>query len=361
MADDFPADPSTTGQIVVGSTTPGRIDSIDDSDWFAVDLSAGPFELDLVSLEGLLPSFSGLFDSAGDPVAADLRRVFRDDEVVRYTFSIETPGDYFIEICAADEFHPLYDYAIQLEQAVVKSGTPGTDWLLWEPGVDIIDGGAGIDMASFVDSSLRLRIDLDTGIVQMLGGGSDQPTITLTSIEGVTGSSFADTFIGSEADDRFRGLGGPDTFFGAAGADVIDGGDGRDTLRAGRFTLDSEDISLSLLRGRGWIGEAAGDRYANIEDVVSGFGDDILTGDHGDNHLDAQYGDDILIGNAGDDYLDGYWGNDTAVFSYNADQYLVTTSGFVTTVTYIGPGAGDGTDTLAHMENLQFADDLVVV
>lgn len=216
-------------------------------------------------------------------------------------------------------------------------------------------------MASFVDSSLRLRIDLDTGIVQMLGGGSDQPTITLTSIEGVTGSSFADTFIGSEADDRFRGLGGPDTFFGAAGADVIDGGDGRDTLRAGRFTLDSEDISLSLLRGRGWIGEAAGDRYANIEDVVSGFGDDILTGDHGDNHLDAQYGDDILIGNAGDDYLDGYWGNDTAVFSYNADQYLVTTSGFVTTVTYIGPGAGDGTDTLAHMENLQFADDLVVV
>lgn len=127
---------------------------------------------------------------------------------------------------------------------------------------------------------------------------------------GITGSSYVDELRGDDNDNKLRGLGGADTFYTDIGADTIEGGAGIDLLTAGGFYENAADISLSLLAGRGWTGAAKGDHYSGIENVSSGWGDDSLTGDHGDNHLNGGYGDDFLIGAGGNDTLDGGFGTD---------------------------------------------------
>jgi Ca2+-binding RTX toxin-like protein len=147
-------------------------------------------------------------------------------------------------------------------------------------------------------------------------------------------------------------LGGNDTFFGSDGADEIDGGAGRDTFS---FAFSKDGVSASLLRGRGWVGDAEGDRIKNVENLNGTLQDDFLWGDHDYNRLDGSFGDDTLIGNGGDDYILGGFGTDTVVFSGVRAEYDIATTGFSTTVTHLRGGV-DGTDLLGSAEVLRFAD-----
>ncbi|SPJ27608.1 calcium-binding protein [Falsiruegeria mediterranea] len=240
-------------------------------------------------------------------------------------------------------------------------GTPGDDWLAWNPAdttLRTVDGLAGFDMLSFGDANGGVSADLDDQMVFVSELGRE---IVLESIEGITGSSYADELRGDEGNNKLSGLGGPDVFYTDAGADTIQGGDGTDRLVAGEFAAGAADIHLSLLAGRGWSGDALADQYTGIENVSSGWGDDNLTGDHGDNHLNGGYGDDFLIGAGGDDTLDGGHGTDIVLFSGFRRDYTVTNDGFRTTVDYTGPGADDGTNIVIHSEILRFADgDLIL-
>ncbi|GAB5438262.1 beta strand repeat-containing protein [Falsiruegeria mediterranea] len=240
-------------------------------------------------------------------------------------------------------------------------GTPGDDMMTWDPAHQTlrnVDGLAGFDTFSFQDANDGVRGNLadKTVFVSELGR-----SIVLESIEGITGSSYVDELRGDDNDNKLRGLGGADTFYTDIGADTIEGGAGIDLLIAGGFYENAADISLSLLAGRGWTGAAKGDHYSGIENVSSGWGDDSLTGDHGDNHLNGGYGDDFLIGAGGNDTLDGGFGTDIVLFAYDRREYTITNDGFRTTVDYIGPGTGDGTNIVIHSEILRFADgDLIL-
>jgi serralysin len=88
-----------------------------------------------------------------------------------------------------------------------------------------------------------------------------------------------------------------------------------------------------------------------IENAIGSSFDDTITGNAADN---------VLTGGGGNDVLDGGPGIDTAVYSGLFAAYTVTTSGGVTTVADGVPGR-DGTDTLANMERLAFADTRVAL
>gem|GEM_PF-5672610 len=143
------------------------------------------------------------------------------------------------------------------------SGHDGADTLTGGAGADIIAGGSGNDTASYSGSSSGVSIDLNASTAS----GGDAAGDTLTGIENLTGSAFADTLtgdgngnilFGGAGDDALQGLGGDDTLNGGDGSDVFTfgEGDGADTIDGGAaggwtdsITLENADSSAV---GAGW-------------------------------------------------------------------------------------------------------------
>ncbi|TBW10116.1 type I secretion C-terminal target domain-containing protein, partial [Azotobacter chroococcum subsp. isscasi] len=108
------------------------------------------------------------------------------------------------------------------------NGDGGNDILNGGAGNDSLDGGAGTDILDLSDASAGITLTLvqsssnTTVDLSAVGLGTD----TYRNIEGVHGSGFADTLIGSAGDD---------ILIGGAGDDILTGGDGADTFvwRAG--------------------------------------------------------------------------------------------------------------------------------
>ena len=160
----------------------------------------------------------------------------------------------------------------------VLAGGPGrVDILSGDLGNDRLDGSTGtIDIAAYVQSPSSVAVDLTTGLANG-GFGSD----TLANINGVFGSSSADSIKGNGGTNLLDGGGGNDTVLGAAGDDLLGGWTGNDLLDggSGRDVLDLSDsprkVSVNLTRSR-----ASGlgtDRLKSIENV---FGSPLRRLDH---------------------------------------------------------------------------------
>lgn len=109
-------------------------------------------------------------------------------------------------------------------------GGAGDDFLYGGAGNDSLVGGAGSNdfvrfSGSFAASSV---INLATGTATV---GSDIDT--LSGIENVFASPFADEVIGDNGANYVIGFSGQDTLSGGGGNDTLDGGVGRDTLIGG--------------------------------------------------------------------------------------------------------------------------------
>ncbi|MGB9366958.1 MAG: FG-GAP-like repeat-containing protein [Xanthobacteraceae bacterium] len=89
-----------------------------------------------------------------------------------------------------------------------------------------------------------------------------------------------------------------------------------------------------------------GDPRSLITSLITGSGDDAITGNAADNTID---------GNGGHDTIDGKGGTDTAVFAGMRAAYMLTSLGG-TGVRVAGP---DGTDTLSNVEKLAFDDQTI--
>jgi hypothetical protein len=96
-----------------------------------------------------------------------------------------------------------------------------------------------------------------------------------------------------------------------------------------------------------------------------------LNGDGGNNTLvgspeadtiNGLGGNDILTGGGGNDSIDGGAGIDTAVYSGNHVDYQITYNSAVQafTVSDHRQGSPDGTDSVTHVEQFQFADGLSI-
>jgi serralysin len=171
----------------------------------------------------------------------------------------------------------------------------------------------------------RTRIDLNDGASSDTGGLRGNVLIAVgTMIENAIGGGRDDSILGNEVANTLTGKGGNDKLLGALGADTLNGGQGADRLDGGRgldtvLYLGSSDVRINLSKTLQKTGQGE-DRLLKIENVVSGSGDDTLTGNDVANILGAGGGDDQLIGGNGNDQLIGGTGDDQLIGGNGDDR-----------------------------------------
>ena len=188
-------------------------------------------------------------------------------------------------------------------------------------GGDVFDGGAGFDMVLFTDN--QVVVDLQLGVALEVGFKGS----TLIGIEGLTGSLYADTLLGSDADNIVYGRGGRDILSGRAGADILSGGYAGDQLDGGSgsdiasYYTSISGVAINLTTGTASGGDAQGDTLTSIEGLSgSNLGNDSLAGNAGANALQGWGGDDALTGAGGKDTLIGGAGADRFIYGSVADS-----------------------------------------
>ena len=264
------------------------------------------------------------------------------------------------------------------------AGGDGDDTLSGGAGADALDGGAGADTASY-DSAAA-------GIVASLAApgsnAGDAAGDTFTSIENLTGSTFADTLAGASGANVLTGGAGTDSLSGGDGNDTLVGGSQNDTLAGGAgadslvgdagtdtasYASAAAGIVASLVAPGSNTGDAAGDTFTSIENLTGSDFADTLAGNVGANMLTGGAGADSLSGSDGNDTLDGGSQNDTLEGGAGADSlvggngtdtasYAAAAAGIVASLAAPGTSTGDAAgDTYSAVENLTgsaFADIL---
>ncbi|MEP4483981.1 MAG: Ig-like domain-containing protein, partial [Halioglobus sp.] len=182
------------------------------------------------------------------------------------------------------------------------SGGSGNDIIIAGPGNNTYDGGADFDILDYSAATAGITVDLDAGVASINGfGGSD----TVTNMEKIAGSAFADDLTGSDtgAIERFTGNAGSDRIDGGAGNN--DGVDHRASTTGSGITADLNLIVDDQDPNVGWgtITDEFGsiDYVKNIERVYGTNDDDEIVGDANNN---------TFIGYGGNDYIDGGDGYD---------------------------------------------------
>ena len=148
---------------------------------------------------------------------------------------------------------------------------------------------------------------------------------------------------GSNFDDNLRGNNSNNFLIGGAGADALDGRGGADSAA---YATATAGVTASLANSAVNTGDAAGDTYANIENLSGSGFDDTLIGDANNNFLNGRGGADTLDGGAGFD---------------TADYFLSTTPLTVdldTPANNTGEAAGDSYTSIENLRGSAFADTL---
>ncbi|XDA99949.1 M10 family metallopeptidase [Sulfitobacter sp. LCG007] len=210
---------------------------------------------------------------------------------------------------------------VGLGGADVIRGRGGNDLVRGAAGHDDLDGGSGFDMLDYRGSNGGVTVNLQRDNAR--GGHASGDSIA--DFEGVFGSARADRLIGDGGANKLFGGKGADLLKGAAGYDQISGGKGGDRMFGGNGTdtLDysgsQQGVTVNLGSGRGFRGDAAGDRFSGFERVEGSRHADRLTGDGGGNLLKGGHGNDTLDGRGGDDVLKGQGDADTFLFNLGSD------------------------------------------
>ena len=200
-------------------------------------------------------------------------------------------------------------------------------------------------------SKVDLNADLDSTAILTSssdainsGGGAD-------TVYAMGGSDTIDS--GSGNDIVFAGSGN-DTIVGGSGvgADTYVGGEGLDTLS---YAADIQSITIDARLGI-TSGSNVSDNFSEVENFVTGSGNDTLYASPDGNVMDGGSGNDSLYGGMGDDSFVGGIGNDS-IFSGNGNDYV--DAGVGDDLIVGGDGAGDdtyvggaGTDTIKYTSAL---------
>jgi serralysin len=280
------------------------------------------------------------------------------------------------------------------------AGSYGNDQLKGGGAADALDGGDGIDAAIYSDSDVGVNVSLVSG----LGFNGTAAGDTLTNIENLYGSSYADTLTGNglanvlsggQGADTLIGNGGNDSFRYVNGADAVagesvNGGTGTDKLLlegtgaisfAGVTLTSVEQLEYSgagastatfsstQLGGVGQINAVTASGAADGI-IVNGSSADLsgmtfnnwnsgvdtvrINGTAAANTLTGSTENDVINGGAQNDIMDGIRGVDTALFSGHRSDYTIAKVGGNVQLT-----GADGTDTVLHVEKLAFSDGIV--
>jgi Ca2+-binding RTX toxin-like protein len=221
-------------------------------------------------------------------------------------------------------------------------GAGGNDTIEAGTGDDSVNGGAGND-------SINLGDDNDT--LNSFGGGDD----TIDGGNGndsLDGDSGNETYFGGEGNDFILGRGGNDTIEGGGGNDTIDASDGDDLVVGDRgfdrvdggSGNDTWDISTTtfgyvfdLTTG---ITNFSGHIAIGFENVLTGSGNDSISGSITGNIIRTGAGNDTINASSGDDSVDGGGGNDDIRLGDGDDIFNGTVGGNDTV------DGGNGNDSL---------------
>ncbi|HEX8104190.1 MAG TPA: hypothetical protein VF533_16345 [Solirubrobacteraceae bacterium] len=194
-------------------------------------------------------------------------------------------------------------------------------------GSDVLSGGSGTDTASYGwrTSSEPVTVSID-GVANDGWTGKPEKDNVLADVENLSGGFGDDELIGSDednvisggpwGDDVLRGRGGDDRLDDAADPpnihvehDEFFGGEGTDLMDYSKRTAalrvsldDSADDGVPTDDGSA---PESDNVHSDIEDVVTGQGQDIVFGSGEPNRIDGGPGGDRIEGGGGDDVLNG--------------------------------------------------------
>jgi Ca2+-binding RTX toxin-like protein len=231
------------------------------------------------------------------------------------------------------------------------NGTNGNDTLIGTSGDDTINGLDGIDLVRYTNATGGITANLTTGIVSGAGVGTD----TLTGIEQIRGSNFADVYIATGFNQGASPAPGTSPLF-----NEFEGMGGNDTITGNGFTRVSylnatAGVTVDIAAGTG-KGTAAGD--------LAGVGIDSFTGVNavrGSNFDDVLLGSDNRVftsenfeGRGGNDLIDGRGGFDRVVYGNNSAIAAGITVNLAAGI--VTGDAAVGADTLRSVEAVRGTD-----
>ena len=235
---------------------------------------------------------------------------------------------------------------------------PGDDIIYWSGGADTIDGGSGLNLWDGHTFNEDLTYTLTSPTSMMISNGSSIQNVERFQLDFVVGGNTVLNLHALAAlSSNFLTSGGS----GVLDMDLSGTTDSVVVTQWGGDSLSATDMTTHA------VTSASGFQQITI---LTGAGNDLVSGDAGDNLLGGGAGadtisggggNDTLSGGAGNDILDGGPGNDTA--SYVGAFPLFSANAVVVSLAIAGPQdtLGAGTDTLISIENLQgsaFNDDL---
>jgi Ca2+-binding RTX toxin-like protein len=248
-------------------------------------------------------------------------------------------------------------------------GGDGNDNLVSRAGAQYFDGGAGFDYVRYETSNGGVAVVLYSSNYNTGEAKGD----TYIGIEGVVGSLYDDAIYGDGASNYLFGSNGNDTLDGVGGRDYLYGGDGNDSLisRAGaeafdggagadlvRYVYATAGLVASLASSALNTGEAKGDSYVGVENLLGSGFDDYLYGDSAANTIYGGAGNDWLVGSAGGDTLTGEAGNDKLVGGIGRDG-LTGGTGSDTFIFYSASESGATSATGDVIRDFQHLTDLI--
>lgn len=208
-----------------------------------------------------------------------------------------------------------------------------TVMLVSTPGNTILTGtSSSNNTITYASATGAVTVSLNIMAQQNTGGaGLD----TITAVENLIGSAFADNLTGNSTYNILDGRAGNDSLRGWSGADTLIGGTGNDTM----FVENTRDVVIEK-PSEGTDTVSSSITYtlpANVEkliltgtNAINGIGNElanVLTGNNAANQLNGQAGNDTLDGGAGNDTLTGWSGADTMIGGLGNDLYFVENSG----------------------------------
>jgi Ca2+-binding RTX toxin-like protein len=195
------------------------------------------------------------------------------------------------------------------EKANQLLGGLGNDTLEGGLGADTLDGGAvdannANNTASYANS-LEDKSGGITGVKVNLADASQNAGIyafrdTYQNIQHVVGTAFEDELFGDIQNNSLSGGLGDDLLSGGAGRDTLHGGAGTDTVSYASVAPGA-GIVVSLKTPANNTGDASGDRYVEIENLIGSRNNDTLEGDAATNIIEGGGGDDLFYASGGGD------------------------------------------------------------
>jgi len=251
----------------------------------------------------------------------------------------------------------------------MRGGAGPDTFLAMQSGVEEMHGGAGKDTVSYANYFTMPGVTVTLDDVANDGHPGEGDDVA-SDVEVLVGSIYDDHLTGGVQPNRIDGGLGDDVLNGAGGNDVLEGGgvfvqqDGSDEFHGGPgndTVMEDQhfgDMRLSIDdRANDKVvddpTQGVDDIHTDVENVVAGAGDDVLTGSpannrlaggEGNDNLDGLGGNDVLVPGPGTDAVRGGAGLDSASYAGAAVAIKANLN--------TGGEQGEGGDELFQVERL---------